>query len=259
MHACVCVCVYVCVCMCVRAYVHSCVRACVCLCVCVSVCVCVCVNFTVWSLHLSDYPGLWDDHTDDNGDCKLVLLNEYSDIDEYNVIATGFKQTLSPPRYKIIRIERIQNKLLWQKYLDCAKRMFRFNNGKIEEMILFHGTSTNAPELIYKGDANFDMRYCKHGMWGRGNYFAVNASYSDVYSHHCQGAGGYRQMLVANVLTGYSYFCHPDYTLEKPPFRSSGGTDLKRRYDCVSGVSGSKIYITYENERAYPAYLITYS
>ena len=138
--------------------------------------------------------------------------------------------------------------------------MFRFNNGKIEEMILFHGTRTNAPELMYKGDASFDMCYSKHGMWGRGNYFAVNASYADGYSHRCQGPGGYRQMLVANVLTGYSYFCHPDSTLQKPPFRPGGDTDLKRRYDSVSGVSGgSKIYITYENDRAYPAYLITYS
>ena len=190
------------------------------------------------------------------------MLDEDSDldIDEYNVIATSFEQTLSPPRYKIIRIERIQNKLLWQKYLDCAKRMDRFNNGKIEEMILFHGTDTNAPDLIYEGDASFDMRYSNTGLWGRGNYFAVNASYSDGYSHRCQGPGGYQQMLVAYVLTGYSYFCHPDSTLQKPQFRPGGDTGVKHRYDSVSGVSdGSKIYITYENDRAYPAYLITYS
>ena len=190
------------------------------------------------------------------------MLDEDSDIDEYNVVASRFEQTLSPPRYKIIRIERIQNKLLWQKYLDCANRMFRFNNGKIEEMILFHGTRTNVPELVYKGDASFDMRFSDKGLWGRGNYFAVNASYSDVYSHRCQGAGGYRQMLVANVLTGYSYVCHSDRTLEKPPFRAGGDTDVKRRYDCVASADvsgGSKIYITYENDRAYPAYLITYT
>ena len=189
------------------------------------------------------------------------MLDEDSDldIDEYNVIATSFEQTLAP-RYEIIRIERIQNKLLWQKYSDCAKRMGRFNNGKIEEMILFHGTSTNPPKLIYKGDASFDMRYCKHGMWGRGNYFAANASYSDDYSHQCEGPGGYRQMLVAYVLTGYSYSCRPDTTLQKPPLRPGGDTGVKHRYDSVSGISGgSKIYITYENDHAYPAYLITYT
>ena len=190
------------------------------------------------------------------------MLDEDSDIDEYNVVASRFEQTLSPPHYKINRIERIQNKLLWQKYLDCAKRMDRFNNGKIGEMILFHGTYTNPPELIYKGDASFDMRFSNKGLWGRGNYFAVNASYSDSYSYRCQGPGGYQQMFVANVLTGYSHVCHSDRTLEKPPFRPGGDTDVKRRFDCVASADffgGSKIYITYENDRAYPAYLITYT
>ena len=69
-----------------------------------------------------------------------------------------------------------------------------------------------------------------------------------------------QQMLVAYVLTGYSCFCHPDTTLQKPPFRPGGDTGVKHHYDSVSGVSGgSKIYITYENGHAYPAYLITYT
>ena len=105
------------------------------------------------------------------------------------------------------------------------------------------------------------MRYCHSGMWGRGNYFAVNASYSNGYAHN--EAGGVRQMLMANVLTGHSYHCHSNRSLTQPPFREHQGTQdnstVTHRYDTVNGVTGgSKVYITYDNDKAYPAYLISY-
>ena len=121
------------------------------------------------------------------------------------------------------------------------------------EKTLFHGSSSHKPEEIYKGDASFDMRYCNQGMWGRGSYFAVNASYSDRYAHV---ESNVRQILVAHVLTGHSYYSQPDGSLTKPPFRPS---TVKRRYDSVHGdTGGSRVYITYDNEKAYPAYLISY-
>jgi hypothetical protein len=49
--------------------------------------------------------------------------------------------------------------------------------------MLYHGTSQTAPDLIYGGREGFDMNFSPGGMWGIGNYFAVNASYSDNYSH----------------------------------------------------------------------------
>jgi hypothetical protein len=46
-----------------------------------------------------------------------------------------------------------------------------------------------------------------------------------------------------------------DDSLVKPPDKPSGG-----RYDTVSGdTNGSKVYIVYENGRAYPEYLVTYT
>ena len=94
-------------------------------------------------------------------------------------------------------------------------------------------------------------------MWGKGNYLAVNASYSDSYAYRSKT--GLKKMLVAWVLTGVSYHCASQrYT--KPPLRGTQGRGgIQRRYDSVSGVTGgSKVFITYENNRAYPAYLITY-
>lgn len=203
----------------------------------------------------TEYPETWSSQ---DGDFNLVLLDnidDSNDAEEYNAASSLFQTTLPPSLYEIERIERIQNKLVWRKYFDCAKRMSQFNEGVLNEMYLFHGSRTNEPEEIYKGDAGFDMRFSNQGLWGKGNYFAVNASYSDGYAHRC--ALGRYQMLMAYVLVGYEYNCQPDSSFTKPPLRDT--TELRRRYDTVSGTAASsKVYITYENDRAYPAYLITY-
>ena len=160
----------------------------------------------------------------------------------------------------IRQIERIQNKPLWRKYIDCARQMMKYDQ-VLGEKALFHGTRNRKPEKIYKGDTSFDMRFCQKGMWDQGNYFAVNASYSNKYAHI---EGGVRQILMAYVLTGCSYECDPDSNLTKPPIREGQGTQdngaVQRRYDSVSGnTDGSMVYIIYDNDRAYPAYLITYT
>ena len=202
-----------------------------------------------------EVPPFWDEHTS-NEEFKLVLLKP--EEDEFQGISALFLQSM--PSCEIRRIDRIQNRLLWRKYCDRAKQMMAYDQ-VFGEKPLFHGTRTNKPEQIYKGDASFDMRYCQSGLWGRGNYFAVNASYSNGYAHI--EAGGVRQMLVANVLTGHSYHCHSNSSLKQPPFREHQGTQddstVTRRYDTVKGVTGgSKVYITYDNDKAYPAYLISY-
>ena len=203
------------------------------------------------SLDFSEVPPFWDEHSPGE-EFKLVLLDPLED--EFHRISALFLQSM--PQCEIRRIERIQNKLLWRKYCDRARQMYSYDQ-VLGEVSLFHGTSSHKPKEIYKGDASFDMRYCQSGMWGRGNYFAVNASYSNRYA--CI-EGGVRQMLMAYVLTGHSYQCHPDSSLTQPPFRpSQGAGSVQRRYDSVCGVTGdSKVYITYDNDKAYPAYLISY-
>ena len=97
------------------------------------------------------------------------------------------------------------------------------------------------------------MRLGKAAMWGNGNYFAVNASYSDDYAHHLPD--GTCQMFLAKVLTGRSIKLQPDSTLRRPPPLQG---DL--RYDTVNGeTNGSRVYIAYSNDKAYPFYLISYN
>ena len=144
---------------------------------------------------------------------------------------------------------------MWRKYQDCSKRIREFG-GAPQEQLLFHGTSGTDPERVYAGDASFDMRFSRTGMWGKGNYFAVNASYCNSFAYQTRGL---KKVLAAWVLTGASY-TSPPRAFDKPPIRPKlKSEDIERRYDSVNGTTGgSKVYITYENDRAYPVYLITY-
>ena len=201
-------------------------------------------------------PTFWKNHSENE---EILLDPLVPEEDEFYRISALFLQSM--PHSWIRRIDRIQNKLLLRKYMDRAKQMMEYDQ-VLGEKPLFHGTRTNKPEAIFKGDASFDMRYCHSGLWGRGNYFAVNASYSNNYAHI--EAGGVRQMLVAYVLTGHSYHCHSDSTITQPPFRGHQGIrndgTVRRRHDSVCGTTNdSKVYITYDNDKAYPAYLISYT
>ena len=97
------------------------------------------------------------------------------------------------------------------------------------------------------------MKFSRAGMWGNGNYFAVNASYSDEYAY--RRPDGTQQMILAKVLTGKSIKLPPDNRLRLPPIMQGNG-----RYDRVNGeTNGSRVCITYSNDKAYPFYLISYN
>ena len=168
-----------------------------------------------------------------------------------------FEETLP-----IIKIERVQNKVLWNRYMQSYNRLHGKNAGKVNEISLFHGTRDKPADTICRSEEGFDMRFSREGMWGQANYFAKNASYSHNYSHLL--TDGTREMILARVLTGVSYSCKSDPSLRMPPEkpqRSSRANQLQQvRYDSVNGeTNGSVVYMTYSNDRAYPAYIITYS
>ena len=165
-----------------------------------------------------------------------------------------FLKSLPTAQCHVYRIERLQNKLLWWKYM--SKKTALENDPTLQnsgERMLFHGTRDTVPEEIYKGDSGFDVRYSHDGMWGKGNYFAVKSSYSLGYSHKTRD--GYQQMLVARVLTGASYHS-PPHKFQVTPEREGTGQqqgEVRRKYDSVNGeTKGSTVYITYDSDQSYP-------
>eukprot|EP01112_Ceratiomyxa_fruticulosa_P020406 TRINITY_DN6931_c0_g1_i1.p1 TRINITY_DN6931_c0_g1~~TRINITY_DN6931_c0_g1_i1.p1 ORF type:complete len:172 (+),score=43.69 TRINITY_DN6931_c0_g1_i1:1-516(+) len=168
-----------------------------------------------------------------------VLVNS----EEYNEVKARVDQTL--PSAKIVKIERVQNTWQWKHYTYMRENL-PSGNPCVEKM-LFHGTGQNSPALIHQGGDGFDMRHSKEGMWGRANYFAQNASYSDAYAYN---GSGFKQMFLARVAVGKNHHTAPDSKIIKPP----------EGYDNISGeTNGSVVYMMYAPYRAYPEYLITYA
>ena len=91
-------------------------------------------------------------------------------------------------------------------------------------------------------------------MWGKGIYFTEQASYSDSYAH--RNTSRQKVLMLTKLLTGEETHVMPhNRGLKFPPDKPNGD-----RYDTVTGdTGGSKVYVVYENGRAYPEYLVTYT
>ena len=78
-------------------------------------------------------------------------------------------------------------------------------------------------------------------------------------------------MILSKLVVGDEISMRPNYNLRHCPAKpmtqqqqnNDGGehwVGQRRRYDTVTGTAkSSKIYVVYENGRAYPEYLVTYS
>lgn len=204
-------------------------------------------------ISLPQFPSEWEQQTQ-----ETELFQVTGGSPEWQDVKRKFTATMTNSSIHVIT--RIQNKWQWEKYSFQKSRLERKNNGHANEMQLFRGTRKNDPKLIYEGEDGFDMRYGKEGMWGVANYFAVKASYSDDYAH--TSSNGQKEIFLVNVLTGDSYPSSPDGTLRMPPIKTikGQGDNVKRKYDTVKGhACHSDVFMTYDNEKAYPAYLIAYT
>jgi hypothetical protein len=163
----------------------------------------------------------------------------------------------------VIEIQQIHNTWLWDAYTQSKLRLSTKNEGITNEKLLFHGSRQTRPEQIYNSEKGFDFRFANQGLWGEGAYFAVNARYSNAYAYVLPD--GRQQFFLALVLTGIIHTCDQDKSLKKPPLKDSDQVSKNilftdERYDSVRGkADSSDIYVVYEHDKAYPAYLITYT
>ncbi len=203
-----------------------------------------------------EFPEHWQPQTSTTELFPVTARSE-----EWQRVHSKFSSTMKSSLVQ--SITRIQNKWIWEKYVVQKKRLNRKNGGRVNEKELFHGTRGNDPKMIYEGEDGFDMRYGLQGMWGVANYFAVNASYSHNYAYSSTRG---KQIFLATVLTGDSHECPSNGNLRMPPTKQSSGATgggnvqiTQMKYDTVTGhTGGSQVFMTYDNDKAYPAYLITY-
>ncbi|KAM6926460.1 protein mono-ADP-ribosyltransferase PARP12 [Lycodopsis pacificus] len=195
------------------------------------------------------FPPHWDTTAQPDFGSKLVPLSKSAK--EYNMIEKLFKRTM--PQSKINNIQRIQNPSLWKVFQWQKEQMKERNAAKsVNEQYLFHGTDESLIDAIC--EQNFDWRMCGvHGTaYGKGSYFARDASYSDRYAKVKRSPTNV--MFVALVLVGE--YTRGNSSFVRPPPKGNG----KTLYDsCVDCESSPSIYVIFEKQQIYPEYLIDYS
>ncbi|XP_041112980.1 protein mono-ADP-ribosyltransferase PARP12-like [Polyodon spathula] len=180
---------------------------------------------------------------------KLVRLSSSSE--EFKQVQYFFQRTM--PKFTIQKIERIQNLGLWEVFQWQKEQMKKKTGGKdVDERSLFHGTEKALLEAICQ--QNFDWRMCgTHGTaYGKGSYFARDASYSHKYA---KTKDGQHIMFAAKVLVGE--FTQGNSSFRRPPSKDARSTGL---YDsCVDNMDNPSIFVIFEKHQIYPEYVIEYS
>ncbi|XP_067858576.1 poly [ADP-ribose] polymerase tankyrase-2 isoform X4 [Heptranchias perlo] len=165
-------------------------------------------------------------------------------------------------KYNFLKIQRVCNKRLWERYTHRRKEVSEENHNHSNERMLFHGSPfVNA--IIHKG---FDERHAYiGGMFGAGIYFAENSSKSNQYVYGIGGGTGcpthkdrscyicHRQMVFCRVTLGKSFL---QFSAMKMAHAPPGHHSVTGR-PSVNGLALAE-YVIYRGEQAYPEYLITY-
>ncbi|XP_036364582.1 protein mono-ADP-ribosyltransferase PARP14-like isoform X4 [Octopus sinensis] len=180
------------------------------------------------------------------GDKELIKIVRVTNGPEYDDIQATFHRNLLS--YHIIKIERIQNRALYQRY-QSLKKQFEAENPKITNEVdgLWHGTAEGSVDRINK--YGFNRSYCgKNGTRGEGVYFSKKIRYSadDNYSppdHH-----KIKTIYKCSVLVGRMTQGRQGLKVLQDPYNSA-----------VDDIQRPDIYVTFDDSQAYPNYLITFS
>jgi len=204
------------------------------------------------SPHLPILPQQWfPPHTQD--DFELVPLNPESM--DYHLVMGEMRNL---PGRQVADIFRVQNPFLWQKYESKKMYMKQHNKDQLpEERLLFHGTSqTEVVQAILR--QNFDWRVAGKNatLYGLGSYFAATAVFSDKYTGK-PPLGTFRWMFMARVLVGRSARGQKDF--QRPPPLDTSNPYGELFDSCVDNEHRPSIYVIFDNDQAYPEFLISYT
>eukprot|EP00347_Sterkiella_histriomuscorum_P019344 403342004 len=157
---------------------------------------------------------------------------------------------------RIVSIKKIFNESVYQIVESELNRLLvkHPDHAPLDLMNhLFHGTRQNDPQSIFSFENGLDMRYCNGGAHGIGIYFADNSQYSNSYKF--QNAAGQSEMFMCLVLTGLSSSQGGGGAARQPPPIPGRQGEL---FDSYNNGNGGH-FIIYDNQKAYPGYLITYT
>ncbi|XP_005601985.1 protein mono-ADP-ribosyltransferase PARP15 isoform X1 [Equus caballus] len=207
------------------------------------------VSTSIFSKTAYNIPEQWTD-MNQQPYCVVKLQPGQS---EYDTVKDKFCETCLS--HEIEKIERIQNVFLWESYQVKKNHMDTKNGHTNNERQLFHGT--DADTVPYINQHGFNRSYAGKNatVFGKGTYFAVDASYSanDAYSR--ADSSGRKHIYVVRVLTGVYTVGHAAIK-SPPPKNPDNPTDL---FDSVTDdTRHPKLFVVFSDHQAYPEYLITF-
>ncbi|XP_070770712.1 poly(ADP-ribose) polymerase family member 14-related sequence 1 [Enoplosus armatus] len=170
---------------------------------------------------------------------------------EHTKVLNLFKATC---KQTIIKIERIQNPVLWKslqlKKRDMEQRNHHLNN----EKQLFHGTCHDT--VAYINEHGFNRSYAgkNAACYGNGTYFAVNANYSASNTYSKPNQNGEKCMYLCRVLTGDFTTGHQNMIV--PP--AKGPVSVQKYDSVVDKIANPSMFVIFHDSHAYPEYLITF-
>jgi len=202
-------------------------------------------------------PSNWKDMSSPWQDVERVVLSEGK---EKEAVIAAFRETMPANQDVLVgNVERVQNATLWNQYAAKRRTMMQRQGAtdRYERRWLFHGTGQDTVvKILTQGfNRNFGFKEINKNaltLYGKGVYFAVNASYSSSHRYSKPNSAGDQQMFACRVLVGE--YCQGKQDQPTPDVRH--GTDL---YDStVDNVNTPQIFVAYHDAQAYPEYLITF-
>uniref|UniRef100_H2Z3G6 Poly [ADP-ribose] polymerase n=1 Tax=Ciona savignyi TaxID=51511 RepID=H2Z3G6_CIOSA len=203
----------------------------------------------------SKQPSGW---TNMNDNMDKVLVNPGTQ--EYIQVMDKFNASGPFNGNHIPTLERIQHKSQYKQFVakknEVTERMKKSNNTAEVVQELFHGTSFDVAEKIYVQGFDRGFAGVNATVYGKGVYFATNATYSNTYAKP-HPTSKHRKMFLADVVTGE--FCQGNPSYISPPPRSNA-TNRSELYDSVvDNINNPTIFVVFKDASAYPKYLLTYT
>ncbi|KAE8581223.1 hypothetical protein XENTR_v10024703 [Xenopus tropicalis] len=187
------------------------------------------------------------------GTDEYLIVELQRDSTEFRTIENNFLKSAHPLCSQVIKIERVQNVTLWRMFDIQKKSVQKCYPNQQNQKHLYHGSTEGTVTKI--SIFGFNRSFCGRNAtcYGKGTYFAKNASYSCDNKYALPDANGHKHIILAAVITGKWCLGRSDY-LEPPPTLENPN----QLYNCVvDNVFNPSIFVTFSDYGAYPEYLIT--
>ncbi|XP_071137975.1 protein mono-ADP-ribosyltransferase PARP14-like [Mytilus edulis] len=197
-------------------------------------------------------PATWT-HMDEKENLKVVPL--VSTDQEYKDVVKKFTDTARGQKLEFVKIERVQNKTLYQQYIAKKKSVDATNTpGHQNERLLWHGFAKDAMDSINR--YGFNRSYCGKNLtaYGLGVYFAVEVAYSIRDTYSVPDENKHKRMFLCRVLVGE--YAQGNQNVKVPPPKAAGSHIL---YDTVTdNMATPAMFIIFHDSQAFPEYLVTF-